>query len=217
MREGSWPGRRGRRRHAAELSRRVPGPVGRRLGVMLLLAAVLAGAVAHLGMGRPPDSASGRDGSPAAVPVSGSVVRSDTPPYRPSGVSRPDRQGLRLRHILVALEQRRARAWRAGKPQLLGAVYAQGSTILAKDHRMLSDYLERGLRVRGVHVYFDRLHLLVHRVGVVRLRVVDRLSAVVVTRPSGRALSLPSDLPTRHEIVLRREPSGWRIAGVEVV
>ncbi len=216
MSEGSWPARQRRRRHAATLARQVPGSVGQRLAVVLLVAAVLAGA-AQLAVGRHPDSATGRLGLAATVPLYRSVAGPDTQPYRATGVSSPARRALRVRHVLLQLDQRRASAWQAGKPRLLRTVYSPGSKILAKDRRMLSDYRERGLRVRGVHLHFGRVHVLVHRAGVVRVRVVDRLSAVVAARPGGRALPLPSDQPTRHELVLRREPNGWRIAGVVVV
>jgi hypothetical protein len=120
----------------------------------------------------------------------------------------------RWRRVLAALDRIRGMAWLRGEPRLLRRVYSAASTPLDHDREMLASYTRRGLRVRGVRLHIDRLHVLSRAAGRVRLLVIDQLGpATAVSRP-GYPRRLPTDRPSRHLVVLRRTEAGWRIAAV---
>jgi hypothetical protein len=116
--------------------------------------------------------------------------------------------------VLGRLDAARAAAWLRGDLAMLGRVYLTRSAALRRDQRTLSEYLDRGLVVRGVHLRIARVRLLARRPGLVTLRVVDRLGAMTAVDTDGERMRLPRDQPTRHLLVLRRAVDRWRIAAV---
>jgi hypothetical protein len=123
----------------------------------------------------------------------------------------------RWRDVLSRLDTIRARAWSRDEPRLLRRVYTHRSAALSRDRAMLVAYERRGLRVRGVHLAFDRIIVTARAAGVVRLRVVDRLGRMTAFGRSGLRLPLPRDNPSRQVVVLRRSGGAWRIDRVQAV
>jgi hypothetical protein len=93
-------------------------------------------------------------------------------------------------------------------------VYLPQSLARRDDERTLTDYLDRGLRVRGVRLGFVRLRVVTRRPRFVQLEVVDRLGTMTAVTSRGMHLRLPRDQATRHCIILRRVERRWRIAAV---
>jgi hypothetical protein len=140
-------------------------------------------------------------------------------PGRVSGGHAPRRRAPpgtanRWSAVLGRLDAARAAAWLRGDLAMLGRVYLTRSAALRRDQRTLSEYLDRGLVVRGVHLRIARVRLLARRPGLVTLRVVDRLGAMTAVDTDGERMRLPRDQPTRHLLVLRRAVDRWRIAAV---
>jgi hypothetical protein len=120
--------------------------------------------------------------------------------------------GDHWRHVLTRLSSIRALAWRRGSVRLLERIYVAGAAELRIDERMLHRYAVRGLRVRGAELVFGSLRVTSRNQRTARLTVVDQLRRAVAVGRGGARLRLPSDLPSRHRIVLAKTAQGWRIA-----
>lgn len=116
--------------------------------------------------------------------------------------------------VLRDLGDRRATAWRLGRPELLDRVYLPGSAALVRDRSTLEGYLHRGLRVVGARLVVESVRVLGRSDTSARLLVVDRLGPTVAVDATGQHQPLPNDQPTRHRIELRRVGDQWRIAGI---
>ena len=193
----------------------------------MVVATALTAAVAHSWRANWPDSASApspavRTAATAAAADAREAPRNRRPtPRTPASSDRSRAPSAdeasghdRWSGVLRRLDDRRARAWRTGRPGLLRLVYVAGSSSLRRDAAMLRAYAERGLRVRGVRMHYLAVTAADRRGAEIRLTTVDRLGPAVVRIPGGTARSLPRDRPTRHEVALRRVPDGWRIAWI---
>jgi hypothetical protein len=126
--------------------------------------------------------------------------------------------------VLAGLDRRRARAYAAGDPALLRAVYVRGSAALRRDQRLLARYARRGLRVDGLRMHVADLRVRTRRPDVVALEVRDRVAAGTVTGHGHRPLSHPLDRPLAADdldtrlLTLRRVDRGvWLVAAVRPV
>ncbi|MEP6667427.1 MAG: hypothetical protein ABJA81_13345 [Nocardioidaceae bacterium] len=193
----------------------------------LVLALVIAGAAmsAMYGAGRLAMHVAGPDDPPTLTTVThaswlsgaSDVVLPDHPPGRSPARRAGDEAAGHWARVLRDLDNRRADAWRLGRSGRLTAVYVPGSAALARDRAMLDAYTGRGFRVAGAKLCFIRVALIDREGGSVRLRTVDQLRLATARLDNGRALALPRDRPTRHEIVLERWGREWRIASVRSV
>ncbi len=183
------------------------------LALMLGVALVLTAAVLGRPLALDPDAAS------SSVPFERPPLHRDADtdtasPARGSPVAARPASASHWAAVLRTLGDQRATAWRLGRPQLLTRVYLPSSAPLDRDRRMLSGYLDRGLRVVGARLAIESVQLLAHSDTCVRLLVVDRLGPAVAFDATGHRHRLPRDLPTRHRIELRRFDDAWRIASV---
>lgn len=205
-----------------------PAPRRRRAPTRIaaFVAAALGAALAVVAMtwsgspGVPPTTtASGRSAtaqdSNAPVTPTATAERASHPRPTPSGAD-PTAEAPRWQGVLRQLDDRRARAWRTGRPQLLRRVYTHGSPSLRRDVAMLTSYLERGLRVPGVHVRYLAVSATGQRGEAVRLTTVDRLAPLSARTAVDARMRLPRDRPSRHVIALRRVEGCWRIAWIRV-
>jgi hypothetical protein len=148
-----------------------------------------------------------------AVAVAAFVVVTKGPPPTAAAVPRlttPDD----WRRILERLDDRRGRAWQAGRPAALRRVYTPSSPTLRADSAMLAAYQDRGLQPRGVRLEFTAVQLVNRGPAMVVLAATDRLAPMRVRTAAGVVARLPSDQPTAHLIVLRRVDGRWKIAAV---
>jgi hypothetical protein len=199
-RSRSTTSRHRKQRGSVGLGARLVTTVAGVLGVVLLLGLAL-----HL-TGKPEEGGTLPRPLPPAASTVPDLITGETAPV--------NRQWSA---VLDVIDNRRATAWRLGRPRLLRSVYAPGSAELRADRELLSAYARRGLRVSGVTMRFlsVRVQSAAHRSA--SLLVVDQLEPAVAIDRSGRRHPLPRDVPTRHRIELRMVGQNWRIASVAVV
>ena len=138
----------------------------------------------------------------------GHVVRRDDGPERAAAV-RPAARGI---DVLRSWDLRRAGAWAAGDAPALRALYLPGSRTGRRDVAMLEAYLRRGLRVTTMQRQVLAVRVRSRDARTLSLVVTDRLAEARVT--GGTRAALPRSRPATRRIVLRRTPSGWRVAEV---
>lgn len=136
----------------------------------------------------------------------------------PSSDAAPDGDGdvevrpeVRAVEILRAWDQRRASAYASGDPPRLRVLYSRGSWAGARDVRTLQAYAARGLVVEDVSVQVRRVRLLSESSRLLRVQVVDRVSATVAG-PGG-----PAVLPSRWQdriVTMVRDANGWQVRAV---
>ncbi len=172
-----------------------------------LLAAVLLTAVA-LGAGTvlrdPPGSA------PATRPVAARSTPAPVSASDPAVDPAPAR-------VLRAWDRQRARAWAAGDPASLRALYAAGSVAGRRDVAMLRQWRSRGLVVQGLRTEVLALRVLERSADRMVLEVTDRVRggrAVALRGEDGVRRPLPRDLPTRRRVSLRAVAGEWRVSSV---
>jgi hypothetical protein len=116
--------------------------------------------------------------------------------------------------VLHAWDRRRARAYAAGSPPALRALYLPGSGAGRADVRLLRDYAARGYRVEGMRMQVLAFRVLAHTTGRWRVLVTDRLARAVAVR-SGTRLLLPRDRASTRVVTLVRGDDGrWRVSAV---
>jgi hypothetical protein len=115
--------------------------------------------------------------------------------------------------VLHRWDRARATAWAAGDVAALRALYTPGSPAGRADVALLSRYLDRGLRVRGLATQVFSVTVLAAGPGLVRLRVVDRLAGGLACARH-RCVPLPRDQADRRTITLRRSHGRWLVADV---
>ncbi len=116
------------------------------------------------------------------------------------------------RKVLTELDERRAHAYAAASPRLLGDVYVAESAALSRDRATLLAWSDREVIVTGLRLVVLDLEILHADRRLVRLRVVDRLTRATATLPQGRVVSLPRDHATARVLALRRRAGQWLIA-----
>ncbi|UUZ58722.1 hypothetical protein [Nocardioides sp. B-3] len=89
-------------------------------------------------------------------------------------------------------------------------LYVAGSSTGRADARMLSAYVERGLRVEGLATQVLALEVIVEGADALTVRVTDRfVGGVVVGGPDSKPL--PRDRPTTRTPVLQRVDGVWLV------
>ncbi|MGH3494094.1 MAG: hypothetical protein ACRDQ1_12810, partial [Sciscionella sp.] len=177
------------------------------LATVVLLTALLVGCGGAARQPVPPSASA----PPSRVAAAAYPVRvADTVALRPHPAARVVSRWVR---VLRDLDERRALAWRQGRPELLRDVYPAGSAVLRRDRRMLAAYVARGLRVWGVRLTFLAVTEMARRRRSVDLLVVDVLGPAEAVG-GGHRFALPHDNPTRQLVTLVHAPRGWRIATV---
>jgi hypothetical protein len=161
------------------------------LGLMVLLAAGLAIALAVPSTGGSP--------RPAAPATALPAVTTPAPDW-PA--------------VVRELMRRRGEAYARSRPAALARVHRAGSPALAADRALLRSWRARGLHVDDAVVRVGAVRRLDRSPGRVELRVVHRLGTAVAVGPHGDRRALPRDRPQAHRVVLVRTGAGWRIAAV---
>lgn len=115
------------------------------------------------------------------------------------------------RAVLADWDERRSIAWAAADTGELADLYVAGSRTGQADVRMLSAYVDRGLRVEGLVTQVLALEVLEQTSDSLRLRVTDRVVGGVV-RGEHTTSRLPADRPTTRTLVLRRVGGEWLVA-----
>ena len=197
-------------RHAREVPAS-PTPRGGAVAVALALAAVVAVVTVAFSGPDPPAPTTSPPAAPATPP---SVTPTAFPTAATPPTEAPD-QSDRWRSVLRQLDRKRAAAFAQDRPGLLAKVYLPGSAVLAEDQATMAAYRSRGLRVVGLRMRLLRFHVLNASPARVVLEVVDQLAPATAVDQSARIVDLRRDRPTRHRIVLRRTPAGWRIAAIQ--
>ena len=112
--------------------------------------------------------------------------------------------------VLREWDRRRAASWASGDLDLLRSLYVRRSTAGERDVARLSQWLDRGLRVRRLETQVLRVRVLEERRDALLLAVTDRVARAETT--SG--LRLPGDATTTWRIRLRRVGEDWRVVSV---
>ena len=140
------------------------------LALCALVGSVLATAVA-VGPG---------DDDDASGPGAGLPSEAAAPP-----VGEPAAPPGHWQRVLHDLDRSRARAFAAGEPGGLAAVYVRGSPVLRHDRAVLGAYARRGLTVQGARLRLLDVRVRAASADRVALRVVDRLGPAVVGGSGG--------------------------------
>jgi hypothetical protein len=115
-----------------------------------------------------------------------------------------------LVRLLRTWDRRRARAYAHGDPVALEQLYVAGSRTGAADVAVLRGYVDRDLRVTGMHTQFLGAHLVDRRSGRLTVLVTDVLASAVATSGDRRWV-LPRDRPSTRRVVLVRVAGEWRV------
>jgi hypothetical protein len=170
----------------------------------LLLVTAVAGVTAAVGAGQSMLSAEPAPAGPVDRSVAANLAAAPAwaaPDERWSGV-------------LARLDDRRALAFSRADAHLLAKVYVPGSALRARDARVIEAYARRDLRVVGLRMTILALRVEDQTASTADLSVVDRIMQARAVDSSGRSRPLPHDRPTAHRLLLRRLPTGWRIAAI---
>lgn len=181
------------------------------VGGALGLAAVTGIAWAGVGGTQQPTGLAGtaptRAASTTAAPSTAELPATVVPtPVPPAG---------RWAATLARLDRARSRAFAAGDPAGLHAVYAPGSPALARDTRVLRRLTDAGLRAEGLRLTPTTVQPVGRSAGRVRLAVTDLMPAyrlvdaggTVVERREGRG-------PRSWTVELAAAGHGWRVYDV---
>lgn len=114
---------------------------------------------------------------------------------------------------LADWDRRRAGAWAQGDVDALRRLYVAGSRTGREDAAMLSAYVARGLRVRGLTTQVLRADVLRRDGGAVVLSVTDRMRGAVAVGDDER-IALPGDRASTREVTLRRVAGEWLVEEV---
>jgi hypothetical protein len=173
------------------------------LAVAVALCLAVAGGVTLLGGAGPvtrPATA------PAAAPT----------PAAPTTGDAAD-PGLRLAlEVLDSWDRSRAAAYSSGDLAALRRLYVRGSAAGRNDVRMLREYVDRGLAVRGLELQRAEVDLLSSSGRRLRVEVLERLAGatVVPVAAPGTEVALPRDRPERRIVTFRRPEGRWQVAAV---
>lgn len=138
--------------------------------------------------------------------------RSSTPAAGPPAVAPSPVAGPR--EVLADWDARRATAWADGDVAALRDLYVAGSPTGRADARMLSAYVERGLRVEGLATQVLALEVINESADSLTVKVTDRLAGGDVV---GESVSrrLPRDRATTRTLVLKRVEGVWLVASAQ--
>jgi hypothetical protein len=204
-----------RRQRAWAAGRRLVGAARTRargaLGVVVVSGAVGVAAVtgiawAGAGGTQHPAGLAGAAPTPAASPSAEPPPAPDAPPGPAAG---------HWAETLAVLDRVRSRAFAAGDPSGLRAVYAPGSPAMARDTRVLRRLTDAGLRAEGLRLTTTTVQPVGRSAGRVRLAVTDLMQAyrlvdaggTVVERRVGRG-------PRSWTVELAADGQGWRVYDV---
>ena len=114
---------------------------------------------------------------------------------------------------LAALDEHRAQAFAEADVARLDRVYADDAAARRQDASTIRQYARRDGRVVGARLRVLSCRVVRESPRTTVLDVVDVLAPSHVRWGDDTVTSLPSDLPTRHRVMLVRTADGWRIAG----
>jgi len=115
--------------------------------------------------------------------------------------------------VLRTWDVRRAAAWSSADRRALRSLYTPGSRTGRADVALLGAYAARGVDVAGLRMQLLAVDVVERTADRVVLVVTDRLAHVEASH-DGRALALPSDLPSTHRVTLVRAGETWLVAEV---
>lgn len=113
--------------------------------------------------------------------------------------------------ILRGWDERRATAYAEGDLRALDALYIRGSRSGARDHRMLRQYVDRGLRIDGLRTQLLRAQVIEHDRRRLVVIVTDRLLPATAVGDDTRA-DLPAGNVQTRQVTLKASAEGWRVA-----
>lgn len=116
--------------------------------------------------------------------------------------------------VLRAWDRDRADAWRHGDVAALRRLYVPGSAAGRADRAMLSSYLDRGLRVRGLRMQVASADVQYADDDRIVLRLTERLAATATVTGVAGDLRLPGDGWSRRRVVLVDDGERWRVVSV---
>ena len=117
--------------------------------------------------------------------------------------------------VLAGLDAVRGRAFAHGDSQPLAAVYATGSPLLRADTDLVGQLSLVGRRAVGLRHRVAALRPVEVGADQVRLQVLEALLAYDAVDASGRPVERrPATGLATHDLLLRREAAGWRVASV---
>jgi hypothetical protein len=116
--------------------------------------------------------------------------------------------------VLRRLDARRSHAFAQADPGPLHKVYLPGSGLWSRDAQVIATFAHRGLRIVGLRMTILALRVDDRTGPTAVLSVVDRISRARAVNSAGRSRQLPRDRATAHRLMLRRVPTGWRIAAI---
>lgn len=117
--------------------------------------------------------------------------------------------------VLADLDATRAAAFATGDERLLAEAYAAGSPALRRDRRQLADLVGAGLRAEGMRLRIERVAVVAHQAGRVRLEVVDVLSSFRLVDPDGVVVAQRKGRAERRwSVTLRRTDGRWVVYDV---
>lgn len=118
--------------------------------------------------------------------------------------------------VISAWDRRRAAAYAAADVRALRALYRPASRSGAADVRMLEEYVDRGLRVRGLRMQLLAVEVIRSDAKRVLLEVTDRMvGAEVVGR--GEPVRLPVDRASHRRVGFVLVDGSWVVTEVRPV
>ena len=136
--------------------------------------------------------------------------------HRVRALARRDDPALRARGIelvLGGLDSVRVQALTSDGPGRLSDVYTD-SDAAAADRRLLREYADRGLVLRGAALQRLRCEVAHRGDDRIVLDVVDRLGRTWIVDSDGRERELPRAAAVQRSVTVVHTVDGWRIAAV---
>ena len=156
---------------------------------------------------------------PTAPVVDRAAAPVEAQPTRPSAewtagpAPAAERPVVRALRILRRWDRSRAAAYASGDVAALRRLYAPASVAGAADVRLLREYADRGLVVRGLAVQVVRAELVASSPTRLRLRVVERLAGGTVVGP-GPDVALPAGRAAPRVVTLVDAGGRWVVRAV---
>ncbi|CAM3244840.1 hypothetical protein NODU109028_06230 [Nocardioides dubius] len=127
----------------------------------------------------------------------------------------PRPSALRALAVLTAWSERRSRAWAAGSPEQVRALYASARAARA-ELAIWQAYRRRGLRVEGLRSQVVAIRVLSEQPGRIALLVDERSAGGrIVGDGVPHQVALPQDGVDRRRVVLvHGADAGWQVARV---
>lgn len=139
-------------------------------------------------------------------------TQTQQPTQSPTSKPSPKTDEERFRAILEALDSKRAEAFALPDTAPLNDVYPEGSDLLAKDRKLVSDYSRQGARIEGLRYEIQSLKIDSQTSTQVVLTVVNQRQPYTVIDGSGNRSPQPAAKAERQRFTLKLVDGKWLIA-----